>query len=195
MKLIEDGFFKRNKKLLVISFVIFLVFALAGAVFGFIKIGDNYGAVSNLIRSGNATGSIELSSFQSDTLYYFIHNLSSDIIVVLGGLLFSVISLAIIILNAVSIGAPFGADLSFAVFSILPHAIIEYSASAIALATAFKITKLEIGVIKSRSFKDISKTDLKDILVLVIVMVVLLAVAAVIECNITPVIISWYFGA
>ena len=194
MKLIEDGFLKRNKKLLVISLAIFLVLAAAGAVTGFIKIGDNYGAISNIIQSENATGSIDMSSFQSETLDLFLHNLFSDIIVVLGGLLFSVISILIIILNAVSIGAPFGADLTFAAVSILPHAIIEYAASVIALAVAFKITILEIGVIKSRGFKDISKTDLKDILVLVIVMVIFLAVAAIIECNVTPVIVSWYFG-
>ena len=62
---------------------------------------------------------------------------------------------------------------------------------------AFKITKIEIAIIKNRSFKSTleeHKTELKDIFVILIVTVILLAIAAIIEAHITPLIIKWYFG-
>ena len=197
MKLIEDGFFKRNKKIIIISFVIFILFALAGMIVSNMIVGDQVGKISKAMMEmpKNCTGAnldIGMSS-----LDLFIHNFSVSVIIIAGGILFSIISFLVTVFNAFSIGAPFGSDPVFALVSILPHSIFEYSATTLSLAVAFLITKLEIKMIRQRSFMGTlreSETELKDILVLIIVIVVLLAVAAVIEAYITPVIVKAYFG-
>ncbi len=92
---------------------------------------------------------------------------------------------------------PFGTDLTFFSVTILPHGIIEYAASIFSLACAFKITKLEVEMIKTKSFTNVlseHRRELKDILIMIVVVVVLLAIAAVIECNIVELIVKWYFG-
>ena len=202
MKLIEKGFLQRNRRVFLISLIIFVVFSLIGAVFTFYAIGDKYGMISDTINNMTANNTTAVDSaaeltISNETAGLFIHNLASDLIVIAGGLLFSVISVLAVIFNAVSIGSPFGADLLFASAGILPHGIIEYVATIIALASAFNITKLEIAVIKNRSFGNFLtdyRTELKDILVLIIVIVVLLAVAAIIECNVTGLVIGWVYG-
>ena len=81
--------------------------------------------------------------------------------------------------------------LPYAAVSVLPHAIIEYFAGALALAIAFKITKLEIEIIKNRNLRNTLKEheiDLKDMLTIFIVMIILLGIAAIIEGHITPMI-------
>lgn len=202
MKLIEKGFLKRNEKVLVISLIIFLVFAFAGAMIAFVSAGDDYGIITRNILNLKETNASVLDSsldltIPDETFGFFIHNLTSDLIIIIGGLLFSVISLLVVVYNAIIIGAPFGGDLMFASASILPHGIIEYSASVFALAAAFNITKIEISMIRNRSFKSTlleNKTELKDILAMVIIVVVLLAIAAVIECNVTGLVVKWVYG-
>ena len=96
-----------------------------------------------------------------------------------------------------TIGSVFGIDLPYALVTILPHGIVEYFAGALALAIAFKITSLELKIIKNRNLKKTindNKTDLKDILVILIIMIILLGIAAIIEAHITPIIAKMYFG-
>ncbi|WP_407392335.1 stage II sporulation protein M [Methanobrevibacter sp.] len=191
-------FFKRNKKVLLISLIIFLIFAVGAAIFTLATIGDQYGMISANISAMKANGTIQNdTSFMMDTFEIFLHNLVADLIVIVGGLLFSIVSVLIVIYNAVSIGAPFGMDFAFFAPTILPHGIIEYSASVFSLAAAFKITQLEIKMIKNRSFKNTlaeHKRELKDILIMVVIIVILLAIAAVIECNFIDIIVRWAFG-
>ena len=185
--------------MLLISLAIFMIFAVGGAVFGFISIGDDYGMISKSIYEMKANGTLSFNETAADlnTFDLFLHNLTSDLIVIAGGLLFSLISVFAVIFNAASIGAPFGMDLNYFAVTILPHGIIEYSATVIALACAFSITKLEIRMIKQRSFKSVlseSNRELKDILIMIVLVAVLLAVAAVIECNFINPIVKLYFG-
>lgn len=197
MKLIEDGFFKRNKKIIIISFVIFILFALAGMIVSNMVVGDQVGKISKAMMEMPKNGTGANLDIGMSSLDLFIHNFSVSVIIIAGGILFSIISFLVTVFNAFSIGAPFGSDPVFALVSILPHSIFEYSATTLSLAVAFLITKLEIKMIRQRSFMGTlreSETELKDILVLIIVIVVLLAVAAVIEAYITPVIVKAYFG-
>lgn len=197
MKLIEDGFFKRNKKIIIISFVIFILFALAGMIVSNMIVGDQVGKISKAMMEMPKNGTGANLDIGMSSLDLFIHNFSVSVIIIAGGILFSVISFLVTVFNAFSIGAPFGSDPVFALVSILPHSIFEYSATTLSLAVAFLITKLEIKMIRQRSFMGTlreSETELKDILVLIIVIVVLLAVAAVIEAYITPMIVKAYFG-
>ena len=197
MKLIEDGFFKRNKKIIIISFVIFILFALAGMIVSNMIVGDQVGKISKAMMEMPKNGTGANLDIGMSSLDLFIHNFSVSVIIIAGGILFSIISFLVTGFNAFSIGAPFGSDPVFALVSILPHSIFEYSATTISLAVAFLITKLEIKMIRQRSFMGTlreSETELKDILVLIIVIVVLLAVAAVIEAYITPMVVKAYFG-
>lgn len=197
MKLIEDGFFKRNKKIIIISFVIFILFALAGMIVSNMVVGDQVGKISKAMMEMPKNGTGANLDIGMSSLDLFIHNFSVSVIIIAGGILFSIISFLVTVFNAFSIGAPFGSDPVFALVSILPHSIFEYSATTLSLAVAFLITKLEIKMIRQRSFMGTlreSETELKDILVLIIVIVVLLAVAAVIEAYITPMIVKAYFG-
>ena len=197
MSLIEEGFLERNKKIIIIAVAIFLIAFIAGAVISHMLIGDNYGLISKKLSelpANETTGKIDLGI---STFDLFVHNLAVDLLVIVGGVFFSIISIAITAFNGLSIGTPFGTDFKFAVTSILPHSIFEYSGTVIALIIAFIITKLVISMIKTRSFRGIlneSKTELKDILVLFIVMVILVFIAAVIEANITPAIVNSVFG-
>lgn len=197
MKLIEDGFFKRNKKIIIISFVIFILFALAGMIVSNMVVGDQVGKISKAMMEMPKNGTGANLDIGMSSLDLFIHNFSVSVIIIAGGILFSIISFLVTVFNAFSIGAPFGSDPVFALVSILPHSMFEYSATTLSLAVAFLITKLEIKMIRQRSFMGTlreSETELKDILVLIIVIVVLLAVAAVIEAYITPMIVKAYFG-
>ena len=191
-------FFKRNRKVLVVSLIIFMVFAVASAIVSFIMIGDNYGVISGNMTQAIANGTVaEGSDFTMDTLELFLHNLSANLIIIAGGLLFSVVSILATVLNAVSIGSAFGVDLAYFAPAILPHGIIEYAATVFALAAAFKITQLEITVIKTRNLRNTlsdRNRELKDIGIMILIVVVLLAIAAVIEANFTVKIAMWIFG-
>ena len=191
-------FFKRNKKVLLISLVIFLVFAIGAAVLAYSLIGEEYGAISGNLTQIAAEGGISNdTSIGLDTMEIFSHNLVTNLIIIVGGLFFSVISVLVLIFNAINIGAPFGSDLAFFIPSILPHGIPEYAASVFSLACAFNITKLEIKMIKNRSFRNTlkeHKRELKDILIMIAIVVILLGVAAIIEDNITEIITRWAFG-
>ena len=199
MKIYEKGFLKRNKKFLIIALIIFLVATVLAIIVAYNAIGVNYGIITKTII--NESQNNPTTSFNPDvgldTVDLFLHNLGSDLLIIVGGVFFSIISLAVVVFNAVLIGSPFGSDFTFAALSILPHGIIEYSASIIALAAAFNITKLEILMIKNRKFREVideNKILLKDTLLMTILMIVLLIIAAIIECNLTSYVIYWYFS-
>lgn len=193
MKVFEKGLINRNKKIILIAVLIMLLSALAGAGIASEKAKGHYNQISSRL-SQHPTDTVGDNGVSAIDL--FIHNFSVDLITILGGFLFSVLSVILVIFNGVSVGSLFGIDLPFATVTVLPHAIIEYFAGALALAIAFKITQLEIKVIKSRNLKGTLKeheTDLKDILAIFVVMVILLAIAAFIEAHIMPLIFEWYF--
>ena len=201
MKLIQKGFLKRNRKIIIISILIMLISAVAGCAISSMY-GDeaHKGKVTEGLfnvaqnKTGNVSGTEDISV---NPLELFVHNLTADLIAIVLGLVFSIFSVLLTVFNGFSIGSIFGMDLTFACVSVLPHAIIEYLAGALALAAAFIITKLEIKAIKNRDIRgtlDESKVELNDLLTLIIIIVVLLAVAAVIEGWITPIIVKSFFG-
>ncbi len=193
-------FFKRNKKVLIISLILFLVCAFSAAIYSYSTIGENYGAISNALHEKAQNGTANQTSAtvnKTSTIDLFLHNLFADFVVIVGGLLFSILSLVVTIFNGLTIGVPFGADLTYAIVTILPHGILEYTALVFSLACAFNITKLEIKMIKNRSFKNTlneHKRELKDILIMCLIVFILLLIAAIIECNLVSLIASWYYG-
>ena len=189
------GYFSRNKKLILISLVILLVFVIIGAIAGNIFAGEKYGMFFKMMSETNK--SISYSDIAGDAVGLFTHNLFVDLMVFIGGILFSIISFILVIFNAVAIGAPFGSDLYFAMVSVFPHFIFEYvGGSVFALTGAFLITKLEISAIKKRSVKEAFSDSyiLKDIIFTLILMVIFLLIAAIIEAYATPMITIMAFG-
>lgn len=162
-------------------------------------IGSHYGELSAGLR--NMSG-IAVSDFGMDGLELFLHNIKVDIITIIGGLFFSIISLIVFFVNAFSIATPFGSDFTFAFVGIVSHGIFEYFASVIALVAAFLITRVEIDLIKSLRDKELtvrdvlsdSRPEILDIVFSIILDLVLLVIAALIEANITPRIMLWFYG-
>ncbi len=70
-------FFKRNKKVLLISLILFLIFAVGAAVFTFINIGDNYGQITHGILQAKANGTLKVDESlpKLNTFDLFLHNL------------------------------------------------------------------------------------------------------------------------
>ena len=196
MKLIEDGFINRNRKIILIAIAIMIVSIIAGATIGYLNANGEYNVISNAMSSHPVQNSTN-DNIGISAINLFIHNSIADLVVVVGGLFFSIVSVILVIFNGISIGSMFGIDLPYSIVAILPHGVIEYFAGVLALAIAFKITSLEIKIIKNRNLKntiDDHKTDLKDMLVILIVMIILLGIAAIIEAHITPMITMGYFG-
>lgn len=181
------GYFSRNKKLILIALAILLIFFFMGVIVSNIGAGDNYGSITKAFSQSNK--SISFSDVKGDAIGLFAHNLVADLIIFICGILFSVFSVLIVIYNAFTIGVPFGADMYFALVSILPHFIFEYvGGSVFALTGAFLITKLEINIIKKRSIKKVISDSyiLKDIFFSLILVVFFLVIAAIIEAYVTP---------
>lgn len=196
MKIFEEGCFNRNKKIILIAVMIMLISAIAGAGIAYMNADGKYNIISSAMSS-NATGNGYSDDIGVGAAEIFIHNVITDLIIILGGFFFSIISVILVIINGVSIGGLFGIDLPYASVTVLPHGIIEYFASSLALVIAFKITQLEINVIKNGNVRNTlgeHKIDIKDIFAIFVVMMILLAIAGFIEGIVTPRIAAWYFG-
>lgn len=189
------GYFSRNKKIILIVLAIFLIFFVIGIIEGNIQAGDNYGLITK--QMSNSDVSIPFAEVSGGAIGLFIHNLLVDLIIFIGGFLFSIISLLLIIFNAAAIGIPFGGDFYFASLSIIPHFIFEYlGGSVFSLTGAFLITKMEIDIIKKRSVREAVSDSyiLKDILFSLVLMVIFLLIAAVVEAYATPAIVIAAFS-
>ena len=138
MKLIEPGFFKRNKKLILIAVSLMLISIILSAIYSFFTAGASYGEITRgLMQPG---GSAKIANMQFSGMGIFLNNLYANILILLGGFVFSIFSVISIILNGITIGSPFGYDFNFACVAILPHAILEYFATSLSLVIALKIT-------------------------------------------------------
>jgi len=196
MNLIDKEFFNRNKKLLLIAFIIVFGSLIIGSLIGYFEAGDNYGQMTQMINYAhehNIPSPINGSESTTSGLEYFIHNFSIDIMTMLGGLLFSIFSVINVLQSSYLAGQFIGQDFMFGLVATLPHGIIEYLGTVFALTIAFIITRAEIRIIKNRNTEGL-KTDFKDILILLILDIIFLAVAGVIEAYVTPGIVSATFG-
>jgi len=185
-------YFSRNKKLILISFIILIASAFLGAIFS--DVIQQY--VTEILKE------IFLSMPENPTVYneaifLFQNNIRANIIIMIGGLFFSIFSVLAIILNGLIIGFTYTlvTPIQFIV-GILPHGIFELPATILSLVGAFIITKLEINMLnalfKKRLKEEINKSDIlvKDILLTFIIILVLLIIAAIIEAGITPMLLN-----
>ncbi|MBQ2831427.1 stage II sporulation protein M [Methanobrevibacter sp.] len=196
MNFIDKEFLNRNKKLLLIAFIIVFGSLIVGSIVGYFEAGDSYGEMSEMIAFGhehNIKTNMSISENATSASEYFVHNFMVDIITMIGGILFSIFSVWNVLSSSFIAGHYIGQDFVFGLVSTLPHGIIEYMATVFALTIAFIITRREINIIKTRSFDGI-KTDLKDIVILLVLDIIFLAIAAFIEAHVTPGIVSSVFG-
>ena len=196
MNFIDKEFLNRNKKLLLIAFIIVFGSLIIGSIVGYFEAGDSYGEMSEMIAFGhehNIKTNMSISENATTASEYFVHNFMIDIITMIGGILFSIFSIWNVLSSSFIAGHYIGQDFVFGLVSTLPHGIIEYIATVFALTIAFIITRREINILKNRSFDGI-KTDLKDIMILLVLDIIFLAVAAFIEAHVTPGIVSSVFG-
>ena len=196
MNFIDKEFLNRNKKLLLIAFIIVFGSLIVGSIVGYFEAGDSYGEMSEMIEFGhehNIKTNMSLGENATSASEYFVHNFMVDIITMIGGILFSIFSVWNVLSSSFIVGHYIGQDFVFGLVSTLPHGIIEYMATVFALTIAFIITRREINIIKTRSFDGI-KTDLKDIVILLVLDIIFLAIAAFIEAHVTPGIVSSVFG-
>ncbi len=196
MNFIDKEFFNRNKKLLLIAFIIVFGSLIVGSLIGYFEAGDSYGQMSQMINYAhehNIPSPLTSSEDTTSGLEYFIHNFFIDIMTMLGGFILSIFSVINVLQSSYLAGQFIGQDFIFGLVSTLPHGIIEYLGTVFALTIAFIITRAEIRIIKTRSFDEL-KIDLKDILILLILDIIFLAVAGIIEAYVTPGIVSATFG-
>ena len=78
MKILEEGFLKRNRNIILIALGIFLVFFIAGAVYGYISIGDNAGQITEaMINASQSETSNPLAGLDLSSVDLFTHNLGA----------------------------------------------------------------------------------------------------------------------
>lgn len=124
----------------------------------------------------------------------FTHNLQSDLIMIFGGVLFSIISIFGMFINGAMLGyvATITPIFDFLLL-IIPHGIFEIPSWILSLSAAFMITTLIIRLLSSlvsdeKTIKDEindSKDLIEAIIVSIVLVVILLLIAGFIENFIT----------
>lgn len=181
-------YFSRNKTLIIIATLLLIFSALLGVVFN-----DAIEAYIMEILKEIVLSVPPNPTVLGEAQYLFFNNIRANIIILLGGFLFSTMSILALILNGMVIGFTYTmvTPIQFVV-GILPHGIFELPAVILSMVGAFNITILEFNLIKAlfkRSLRDElanSKTILKDIALTIILVIILLIIAALIEAGITP---------
>ena len=173
-----------------IYFLLALLLMIAGFLIGLV-FADIFQPVMDMLLNNMANSSIpNVSEFQQ----ILSNNVKANILVILGGILFSIFSAFSLLLNAILIGYV-ASTIPFARFVLLvvPHGIFEIPAILLAGSTAFMITHVIIRCIKGIFSKDLtlreefskSRNLIEAIIVSIIIILVLLVIAAFIEANIT----------
>jgi uncharacterized membrane protein SpoIIM required for sporulation len=116
MNFIDKEFFNRNKKLLLIAFLIVFGSLIVGSVIGYFEAGDSYGEMTEIINFAhehNIPSPINSTASETSGLEYFIHNFSVDIITMIGGILFSIFSVLNVLNSSYLAGMFIGQDFIF----------------------------------------------------------------------------------
>ncbi len=185
-------YFSRNKVYILISVLILIASAVLGVIFSDIIKEFVIEILENIVLSMP-----ENPTVYNEATFLFQNNIRANIIIMLGGLFFSIFSILAIIMNGLIIGFTYTlvTPLQFIV-GILPHGIFELPATVLSLVGAFLITKLEINLLdalfKKQLKEEIGKSNeiIKDIVLTFIIILILLIIAAIIEAGVTPVLLS-----
>ena len=190
------GYFSRNKKIYLISIVLFLFLGLFGMAVRGVPDAVNITANSldddiyddtylNNTTEGNFNGFLSL----------FVNNSINDVSCIIGGLLLGIPTLFISFTNAtnfISIFLTWPADTI--IYGIIPHGIFEIPSSLFALAGGIMLFKTELNIIKGLLSSKTTVNEqlneseclIKDAIITIIIVFVLLFFAALVEEYITP---------
>ncbi|MBR0471823.1 MAG: stage II sporulation protein M [Methanosphaera sp.] len=184
-------YFSRNKNLIILSLIIFIGSIIIGAVFN-----KSFEAiVTEIIRQ--MLNEISMESVSENAVSLFVNNITANLVILAGGIIFSLLSVFAIIVNGILIGYVYTltTPLIFLVGTV-PHGIFEITALILSLTGAFIITKTELLCIQALFAGNLSsqvenmKICFKDIIFTIVVSFVLLVFAAIIEAAVTPLLLS-----
>ena len=186
-------YFKRNKVFLSFA-TILLVLSLLSGFYSY----SSYTEIATSMMGEVASVASSDYTVTDNMMVLFANNFFSNIYVMGMGLLFSIPSIIITVLNGVLVGYVFSTRDFFRTFvSVAPHGIFELIALVFSLAGAFLVTKMEIrllsGILSRKDMGDIIlrlKVPFKDLILSVSIVLVLLVVGAIIEAKLTPVLMS-----
>lgn len=186
-------YFKRNKVFLLLATIILILSLLSGFYSS-----STYTGVANSMMGQVSTMTPLNATVTDNVMVLFANNFLSNLYIVGMGLLFSIPSILMTVLNGVLVGYVFSTQEFFRAFmSIAPHGIFELLALIFSLTGAFLVTKMEIrfiaGILSRKSMSDVLlrlKTPVKDIILSVALVLLLLVVAAVVEGVVTSFIVS-----
>lgn len=143
--------------------------------------------IKNMVNSISTDG----ITFES----IFLNNIQANLLIVTGGIFFSIFSFISLFVNGILIGfvGTLTPTLTFLLY-VLPHGVFELPAIILSFTTALMITKLVIRLLKgivsiNLTLKGqiyMSKDLIKAIVMSLMIMVLLLIIAAFIEVYITP---------
>lgn len=183
----------RNKLLIVIAALIFILSALIG-----VFISDLINEYMMEILKEMVNSIPPNISVTEEAGYLFTNNITANFWILLGGILFSVMSVLIILVNGIVLGFTYTLinPIQFVV-GIFPHGIFELTATTLSLVGAFIITKLEIKLISAllehRFNEELRNSGIlvKDIVLTFLITFILLVIAAIIEAGITPTLLGF----
>lgn len=186
------GLYNRNKKLLIISTIIFFASLFIGVFVGYFLPDFIGNFVVNTVHQ--IAGQVKIT-----TVSIFMNNLRVALMIYIGGII-GIVPAALLSFNGFILGSLVGYSMhSFVVNHsslnlvdilsyIVPHSIFEIPAYIIAGAAGFRLTSIIIDLINSMRGKLYANDDyrkFKDALALLAIAVILLVIAAVIEANFT----------
>lgn len=182
----------RNKTFILISIVLFVL----SVIIGIVASESIKPFVLEIFKQ--MMGSLpENATAFDEAVFLFNNNIKANIIILLGGLLFSIISVFAIIINGMVVGFTATMIQPYVfIVGIFPHGIFEIPATLLSLVGAFLITKLELNLISSllsghlRDELRESKQIVKDIILTFITTFVFIVIAAIIEAYITPALLN-----
>lgn len=182
------GYFHRNKKIFIVSILIFLILGSIGTMLNMDTMNIDHKSVAAAMNSNTNNDAF------GDFVRLFIHNFIYDVSVIIGGLLLFIPALQLTFINATNMITLFvkGNPLMLLV-GVIPHGIFEIPSSIFATAGALMLFLTEINIIKAIISRNkisdaINESEIliKDAILTIIIVFVLLLIAAFIEAFITP---------
>ena len=189
-EMLSKDYFMNYCSQIKIYFLLALILLIVGFVIGWAFNGVLKPYLDEIIQDMLNSSPSNVIDFQS----LFFNNLRVNILIILGGILFSIFSIFSLFINGVMIGyvatiVPFTKFLVY----IVPHGIFEIPSFLLATTTAFMITHVIIRCIKGIFSKDLtmkgefskSRNLIETIGVSIILVMILVLIAAVIEVYFT----------
>lgn len=192
------GYFHRNKKIFLVSILLFIILGSIGTLTN----SDTMGIEFHKSLEGDMQKNVDSESDYETSfigfLALFIHNFINDFSSIIGGLFLFIPTLYISFINATNMITLFvKGDPLLILVAVMPHGIFEIPSGIFAMAGGLMLFITEINVIKAiltrNSVKEaINDSDklIKDAIISTIIVFILLVIAAFIEIFITPLLMN-----